>query len=181
MSIGKQKFENAEDSLFATMLSEHQTLLRAYICASIIGGHESDDVLQKTNLILWKKRGSWRRGTSFKAWSMTVARFEIMAFRRDKARDRHVYEEDVAALMESKASQFAMKVPERIEALRECVKKMGDENQEMLSAHYSVGFSMEEISQRTGRSVDGVKGKLKRLRRLLNECIQNRLAGGGLG
>ena len=80
-------------------LTANQSRLRGFILASLGNYADAADVLQRTNLVLWKKAGEFRPGAEFLPWGLTIARYEVLSFLRDGQRDRHVYSTAVAELM----------------------------------------------------------------------------------
>jgi RNA polymerase sigma-70 factor (ECF subfamily) len=65
---------NMED-IFVNLVVEHQMELRAFVVSMMPGSADVDDVMQEANKVLWKKRGEFEIGTSFKAWMFSVAKF----------------------------------------------------------------------------------------------------------
>jgi len=58
--------------------------------------------MQEVSVVLWKKFADFREGAGFPAWALGVARFEALAWRRDKARDRLVLDiDEVRAMFEA--------------------------------------------------------------------------------
>ncbi len=174
------KQENTPSDRFVQMLAAHQSHLRGYILASLGDYAHSEDVLQQTNLTLWKKVGDFRTDAPFLPWALAVARFEVLAFYRDRQRDHLVFQPDVAELMTEAALPEFEQVSERQFALRNCIKGLPKRQQKTLKLYYVANARMKEISQATGRSVDGVKSLLMRVRKALKKCIQTRLASQAL-
>ncbi len=71
-----------DEEQFVQLLADHQVAIRAFIVSLLPGAPGVDDVIQETNMVLWRKRESFELGTSFKAWSFTVARFQMMRHRK---------------------------------------------------------------------------------------------------
>lgn len=63
-----------------------------------------------------------------------------------------------------------------IEALRQCMTKLTASQRELIDEFYAARRSRDEIAISMGISSSGVKAALRRVRRSLGECIQNRLA-----
>ena len=78
---------------FIRCLTEHQSRLLAYLVALLGDLHEARNVLQDTNLELWRKSEDFVEGTDFAAWSRRVAHFKVLAYLRDKRRDRLLFDE----------------------------------------------------------------------------------------
>ncbi|MEM7009951.1 MAG: sigma-70 family RNA polymerase sigma factor [Verrucomicrobiota bacterium] len=162
---------------FIRELTANQQAVRGFIHASLGGTAEADDVLQKTNLALWRKCSDWDPETSFLSWAIAVARFEILAFYRDSARDRLVFEPDVVEAMAATAELGAASAGDtnRSVALAECMRALKPEHQQLLDRRYAKGYSIQEIAEAKDRSADSVKSLLLRIRKSLRSCIENRI------
>jgi RNA polymerase sigma-70 factor, ECF subfamily len=176
--LDSEKLQDNQESLgqFVQELIAAQPSLRAYILASIGGsGHEAADVLQKTNLALWKNAGKFRVGTPFMPWAVTLAKYEVLAYCRDKARDRHIFPEDVAELMGAAASEMVEGLADRIEALKSCLGTITQRQRDLLAKRYFDGSSIAQIAAGMQRSDSAVKSALARVRKALQACIDHRL------
>lgn len=169
------KPENSASDAFIQSLTMHQSHLRAFILGSLGDYTHCEDVLQQTNLILWEKCGDFRQGSEFLPWALAIARFEILAFFRDSQRDRLVFHPDVAKLMTEAVFPEINQVSERQQALRECIKRLPERRLEVLKLFYVTNVRMKEIARQTGRSVNGVKSLLLRIRKTLRRCIGTHL------
>ena len=73
---------------FITLLTGYQNRLYAYILSMLGDPAAAEDVLQQANLVIWSKADSFEPGSDFEAWVMTIARFEVKAYRTKVGRDR---------------------------------------------------------------------------------------------
>ena len=141
-----------------------------------MGAHvDADDVIQKTNVILWKKAGQWDPETPFIRWATKVARFEILAYYRDKGRDRMIFDDELMNLMAESSEQRCEEIPERILALRKCLAKLKPEHQQMIAARYKSADSIGTITKLHNKTADVIKSLMRRLRKKLNLCILEHL------
>ena len=163
-----------ELSHFVQQMTASQNDLRAYILSALGNYPNTEDVLQRTNVTLWKKAEDYEHGTNFGAWARAIARFEILRFYRDSKRDRHVFDLDVAEMMLATADQVRRDPSDRQESLRECLKKLPPPHRVVLWRRYDEGLSVKQIAAESGRSVDAIKSLLLRIRRTLEECIRIR-------
>lgn len=161
---------------FVWQLTTHQPQLRGVIMAGLGNYADSQDVLQRTNMTIWKKSAEFDASRPFLGWAIGIAKYEILAFLRDRQRERVVFVPEVAELLVAAAADGAEEAPWRQEALRACLAELPDQGREVLSLKYARGQSIQHISAATGRSVDGVKSFLLRMRKQLAECIERRLA-----
>ena len=137
---------------------------------------DAKDVFQKTCLVLWKKSDDWDPDTPFLRWAFAVARYEVLAYVRDSARDRLIFDEDVVQAMTGTAERIAESQPERMDALEECLANLNTDHRKLLKDFYVLGFTMKEISQRSDRGLSAVKVMMMRLRQSLALCIEEKLA-----
>ena len=167
--------ENARtDNLDAYVqhLTAFQSRLRGYILASLGNYANTADVLQRTNLTLWKKAHEFHPCAEFAPWALAITRYEILAFLRDHRHDRHVFSDDVAELMLDAAVSEVPDPGDRQVALRKCLEKLPRRSQELLWRRYDADKSIKEIASETDRSEDSVKSLFLRIRKALERCIE---------
>ncbi len=175
---GDSSHETGLDA-FVQELTAAQGNLRAYILASLGSTADTSDVLQRTNLVLWKNASKFRSSEKFLPWALTLAKFEILSYCRDKSRDRHVYPEDLAALMLDTARDELGDPSDRNEALKHCLEKLTAQQNEVLKLRYYEDKSISQMATSLKRTENAVKSGLLRVRRALQECIERRLSSSG--
>lgn len=164
---------NSEE--FVTLLTANQSALYACILALLPNRAAAQDILQETNLTLWRKADDFEPGTHFLAWATRVARYHILNHRRTARRDQLVFDD---ALFEDLAIRQADRVAEfdhREDALSFCLGKLSSEQRELIAERYEAGGSVQNIATKTGRSVGAVSQTLYRIREMLLDCIQAHL------
>lgn len=167
-------------SQFIEKLTESQSTLRAYILAALGDYNDAADVLQRTNLTLWRNAESFRAGSEFMPWAATLAKYEVLSFYRDRGRDRHVFNEDVAMLLLQSVSTEVLDVTDRQIALRQCLASLPDHSRELLKQRYAGGASVSEMAAANRKSEDSIKSSLLRVRKKLESCIESRLRSGAV-
>jgi RNA polymerase sigma-70 factor (ECF subfamily) len=170
--------EEAE-SEYVKLLTEQQSVLRAFIVSLLPGAPGVDDVIQETNSILWRKRADFVPGTNFKAWMFKIARFQVMGYRRVLKRSHwvtldHDISERVADEVESRVE--AKSLERRIDALRACMEKLRETDRDLLMERYWRKTRLQDFAVVSGRSFSGLKVQLFRLRTALKRCVSERLA-----
>lgn len=164
---------------FVHLLTQHQTELRGFILASLGNYANSQDVLQRTNVTLWKKVDEFRPGAPFLPWAFAIARFEILAFLRDHRRDRLTFMPDVAEMMCDASQSIAEEMCDREFALRGCIEQLSNENRSIVDRRYAQDQPIASIAKATERSIDGVKSLLLRIRKSLASCVERKLSLAG--
>ncbi len=108
--------------------------------------------------------------------AFAVARFEILAYTRDRSRDRLVFDEDVVMAMAGTSEPLAARQSERIDALEVCLSKLKPEHQKTLTDYYAKGYNFKEIAAFQDRGHSAVKAMVMRLRQSLGKCIERQMA-----
>ncbi len=170
--------ESQQESDFVAQLTDIQMPLRLYVQSLLPGDPAAPDVVQQANATLWKKRGDFTLGTNFKAWAFSVARYEVLNYRKQQARDsRLVFGEDLEQTFAEEIAARDDDTERRHEALKGCLEKLRPQDRELLLHRYTASAgTLEDYAQRAGRSVGGLKVTLHRLRNALLGCIEKQLA-----
>ena len=163
---------------FVAQLTKSQGRIRAFIVTLMPGSPDIGDVLQETNLVLWKSRERFKLGTNFHAWAFKIARLEILHYR---GRMKRAKRNDGILLSEELVDLIIEEVPESddseayLNALENCKSKLSKEQRELLDIRYHSGRSLEQFAQETGRKASVLRVSLLRIRSALRLCIEQSL------
>ncbi|MFG0253647.1 MAG: sigma-70 family RNA polymerase sigma factor [Rhodopirellula sp. JB053] len=168
---------------FVSLLTMHQSQLRGFVFSALGNRDDAQDVLQKTNLTLWKKAHQYREDSPFLPWAFGVARYEILGFLRDRNRERErvVFHTDVIDMLCEIADTDMETWPDRQQALHRCLESMDDETRHVFGLRYADNLSLKQIANATNKTMDAVKSLMMRSRKSLRKCIDRRLATNDLG
>lgn len=170
-------FSTKSDDLIVTQLAAHQAEILAYIHSQLPGNSSVNDVLQRTNLVIWKKRAMFEEGTNFRAWAFSVARWEVRAFLKESKRKSWlVIDDDLAqqitdTMTETADDGYMMDLREDLEL---CMKKLKSGERELITHRYHTEGTLREYAEAGGRSVGSLKVTLCRIRATLKRCIESR-------
>ena len=170
--------DTGADIEFVKLLTDHQSSIRAFVISLLPGAPGVDDVIQETNAVLWTKRAEFELGTNFRAWALTTARFQVMAHCRTLKQRRWVtLDGDVADLLADDFENLPDPdfIDRRINALQTCIKKVRPEDHELLMQRYWHKTRLQDFAVIHGRSLNGLKVQLFRLRAALKRCIEDQL------
>ncbi|GAB5559683.1 MAG: sigma-70 family RNA polymerase sigma factor [Synoicihabitans sp.] len=164
------------ESAFVEQLTDLQLALRVYVQSLLPGDSSAHDVTQQANSTIWRKRMDFEIGTNFKAWAFSIARYEVLNYRKQQARSsRLAFSPDLNDIIADEMSTRSHVVESRHEALQSCLESLRSKDRDLLLHRYNSSGSLRDYSERTGRSVGGLKVTLHRLRSSLLDCISNRL------
>lgn len=152
--------------------------LRGFVRSLVPSMDDARDVMQEVAAILWRKFNPDDSDEDFRRWAFGVARYEALALLRDRARDRHVFREDVLELLAAEAEKAAADTTAEAQALEQCLEKLLPAQRELVYAAYSPGIRIDDLAKAAGRSPMSVYKVLHRLRITLMGCIRKSLAQG---
>ena len=133
------------------------------------------EVLQRTNLVICQKAADYQPGTSFEAWTFTIARFQLMAWRKNQSRNRLVFSDTVYEQIDSKTEQSQADDDARVNALKDCVKQLNVDENKLLEQRYREDLPLATIASTMNMSLDAIGMRLSRIRKKLGKCIQQNL------
>ncbi|MCF6313919.1 MAG: sigma-70 family RNA polymerase sigma factor [Verrucomicrobiales bacterium] len=166
---------------FVMLITRHQAALTGFLCSLLGNRTAGDEVLQETNLVLWKKREDFESGSNFKAWAFKIARFQSLAFlKREKRRPEFTFDEEVLEKLACEAEQVFGVNDDREQALDICLEKLPAEDRELIKEHYFSGVSMADHAEQAGRSIGALRQVLYRIRNSLRLCIGQNMRSQGV-
>jgi RNA polymerase sigma-70 factor (ECF subfamily) len=170
---------NADDQIVA-LLTDHQVALRLYVQSLMPGNAAARDVAQQANTTLWKKRADFELGTNFKAWAFAIARYEVLNYRKQQARDakRLVFSNELEATFAEELPQHSENLDQRHDALKVCLTKMRPKDRDLILHRYFESTPLKEYAGKVNRSVGSLKVTLYRLRNALQKCIEGEIQPG---
>jgi len=168
-----------DEAEFVQLVNNHQNIIRRFIISLLPGAPGVDDVIQNTNAVIWKKRSEFALGTNFRAWALSIARFQSMAHQKQLRRCRWVtLEPDVAELVADDLDDYMEDTAhheERMDALRCCLASLREKDRDLIVQRYWHRTRLQDFAVVTRRSVSALKVTLFRLRLSLRKCVEGRM------
>jgi len=159
---------------FVAALTAAQDALYAYILSLFPKDDVARDILQETNIVLWRKANEYNEGVSFMAWACGVARFQVKAARRDRRRQCLIFDDKLLDNLADEARPLAANDEFGI-LLGECLDELPVASRELVVARYMPGVSLKELALRLGRSIRGLGVTLFRIRQTLAKCLEEKM------
>ncbi len=161
-------------SQFVRLLSQHERDLYAFILALLPNWADADDLFQETSVRLWEEFDKFREGSDFGAWARTVARFQVLTYRKRRGRQQQQFSdafvERVADLAAAQATPHAAQT--RNEALAACLSRLPEKNRDLLFSYYAPSAELRNVAAQWDRTAESLKVTVFRIRRVLHDCIK---------
>lgn len=170
---------HASDASFeehVQLIAQAQRRLYAFVMTLVGQPSDVDDILQETNVVLWRKRDTYQPGTDFFAWAFEIARLQVLALRSRQSRGGIALDEglleDLAELARIESEHY----DRRESALRGCLQKLPDDQRNLITRRYQPDVAVNALAEELGKSAKAVSESLRRIRERLRECIERTLS-----
>ncbi len=175
MTVADPKNELSGPEELAVQIAAIQPRLYGFILKRLADREQTLEVLQRTNLVLCRKAGEFQNGSSFTAWAFTIAKFQVMSWRKSAGAGRLVFTDKVHELLDRHCEADVAAVDDRIPVLRRCLERLREGDRELIQRRYRDGEQIEPIALALTKSVDAIGMRLTRIRKQLAECVRTGL------
>ncbi|EPG75305.1 ECF sigma factor [Leptospira fainei serovar Hurstbridge str. BUT 6] len=156
LAIRMKKSQDGDSREYELLLRQVRDILRAFLISRISNIDDREDLLQEILIGIHRAKNSYRPDRPFAPWLFSIARYKtIDHLRKSKKRDRTVLAE-----MEDFAQ---IQIPEKEEAwmladgIETWLSVLDERQKEILKMAKIHGYSIREISEKTGLSESNVK------------------------
>ncbi|MEO6742799.1 MAG: sigma-70 family RNA polymerase sigma factor [Chthoniobacteraceae bacterium] len=161
---------------FIGHVTRAQRVLHAFILSMVRNAADADDVLQETNIVLWRKAGEFDPTREFMPWAMRCAQWQAMAHLKKRQRSRVTFDDELLALVADEAVAEFTEADARRVALAGCLQKLPDEQRALIAQRYEPGGSVNEMAAERGSTPKALSEMLRRIRHSLMLCIEHTIA-----
>ncbi|MEZ6192477.1 MAG: sigma-70 family RNA polymerase sigma factor [Phycisphaerales bacterium] len=171
LNDGKPMLDKDQTEQFVGLMLQVQPRLYGYIMSLIADPSAAQDILQETNLVIWRKSEEFEFGTNFTAWVYRIALFQVKAARKRMMRDRLIFSDELVHILASEAESGLDDLQDRMRLLRKCMNLLSLKQQGLLEQRYTLGRTVGEIALELGRPIASIHQTLYRIRLALIECV----------
>jgi RNA polymerase sigma-70 factor (ECF subfamily) len=164
---------------FLTLFTVNEPAIRAFVRRLVPTRQDAADVMQDVALVLWRKFSELEEPDQFRKWAFGVARYETLAWLRDKARDRLVLADEVLQAVAHESSLIEDELSAQREALDGCLEKLPTAQRTLVLAAYEPDVRIHDVAEQSGRTVAAFYQWLHRMRLRLLECTRRTLQAEG--
>lgn len=162
---------------FVRLLTKHERMIYGYVLSLVPQVADADEVVQETSLRLWDEFDKFVPGSSFAAWSLTVAHYEVLTWRKRVHRSKLVFDDTLVELIGNERAVVERSAGPRHEALAECLQELSKQNQQLVAECYGAGRKIKDVAAKLERTEGAVYKALERIRLALHQCINRKVSG----
>ncbi len=174
MSSGDQA-EALRDERFEQLLGTCQRPVYVYALSLLHNPADADEVVQETNLVLWEKFDQYEPGTNFVRWALSIARYEVLKIHNRRPKRERLFSSELLQSLADSAESLSDDLDPRRATLDGCLTKLSDKDRNLITHRYQSQATTRSLAESLGRSVQGTRRSLHRIRSALLACIERNL------
>jgi RNA polymerase sigma-70 factor, Rhodopirellula/Verrucomicrobium family len=153
--------------------------VHAYILTLVMNQADAEDLLQEVGVTAWEKLSEYDPSRDFAVWACGIARNKVLSFNQ-LVSHRLVRSSDLLDRIDLAVGTAEEDLELQHQLLPRCLEKLSEAERELLRLKYAEGISFEELTHKTGKTIDAVYKAVQRLRKRLFECVSRLLDAEGL-
>lgn len=169
--------EHERHDRFIRLYVANEESLRGFVRSLVPTREDAREVMQEVAAVLWRKFDDQASDEDFRRWAFGVARFEALAFFRDRARDRHVFSDETITLLAQEVESQADPLEAERRALDDCLRKLPETQRALVQAAYAPDVRIDDLASSMGRTAMSLYKLLHRIRMTLVDCTGRSLQG----
>jgi RNA polymerase sigma-70 factor (ECF subfamily) len=147
-----------------------------YALGLVHNAADAEEVLQQTNLVLWRKFDQFQPGTDFARWACRIAYYEVLKFRERRGREARFFSSEFVETLAADSERSMDLWDARRDALVQCLGKLSTKDRQLVLGRYQEEATTRSVAEALGRSIQGTRKSLHRIRTTLLACIERTLA-----
>jgi RNA polymerase sigma-70 factor, ECF subfamily len=167
--------ENERMEIFVQNLTQGQEKLFRYIFSLVSHEPDARDILQETNMALYRKSEQYDPKRPFLAWAYGFAYLQVQKHREKSNRSPLLLSEDVIDLIAHDREHLDTHLDDRLDLLDGCLYKLSPRDQQIISSRYVERQSVETIMERFDLTRRTLFRHLDLIRQQLHECVSLKL------
>jgi RNA polymerase sigma-70 factor (ECF subfamily) len=167
--------DTAQTELFAKLWVGAQATVAGFVRSLVPDFQQAEEVLQRVAVTLVRKFDHYDQTRSFAAWAIGVAKYEVLYYRRERATDRHVFDDEIVDKIALGYQRFASDADPFREALERCLGNLDGRARRAIELRYATGLASPEVAREMSLSPGAVRMLLSRVRQALRECIERQV------
>ena len=160
---------------FTRLWVQNQRAVAAFIHMSLRDAHHAEDVLQEVAADASRNFDKYDPKRPFVAWLIGIARQRLVDHYRKQDRQRVQLAPDTLELLDQAYAEAAEEIDDRLVALRRCMEQLPEHHKLLINRRYGFDDALSDIAKSVGSNAKAVNAMLVRVRKLLADCVQQRL------
>ena len=164
--------------VFAELFVRNENRVYRYILTLVPNAADADELFQQTGLTIWKRWEEFDPARDFSRWACGIAHNLVRNFVRKHERRQVALSPELLDAIGALRLEREELLEERREALGACLDKLPPDQRNLLEDFYLGDRNAGERAGRQGRTPNLLYKILRKIRRVLHDCITLSLESG---
>ncbi|MDG1138116.1 MAG: sigma-70 family RNA polymerase sigma factor [Opitutales bacterium] len=160
---------------FRLLVKEYGLLVRGYLSARVYHLEDAEDLAQETFVLTFSKLSSYELGTNFRAWLLSIAKFQLSNhWRKTKGRANTMekFRHDIADAIQPEMMKASNELEkERIAKLLACISKLPGRTRHLIRAGLD-GVRVETLAEEMKVKPNAIYQSRHRAHIALRKCME---------
>ena len=166
---------------FLRQLAEHEAAIHTFLRAILPVGSDVDETFQTTMTSLWEKFADYDTSHDFKPWAFGIAKQKALALLQEGQREKLIFGDELIEKLSDQTMASESRFMSQQEAIDGCLQKLGHSQRELVLRAHAKGVRTDHLAESLGHTPMALDRKLQRIRKILLECVNKRIAMDGPG
>lgn len=162
---------------FTTIFFQSQHRVFGYVVTLVPNRADAEEVFQQVCLILWEKWDEYDPDREFVPWACGIAWNIVQNFRRKRKPIDQLFDDELLTQVAETYTRHEVLLEARRRALPDCLAKLPAEQRDLVERCYLSGEPIVAAAKQLGLSAAAVTMRLRRIRKLLFDCLTRAVAG----
>jgi len=173
-SVVKQVLAGEKDR-FRLLVREYGMLVRGYLAARVYHLEDAEDLAQEAFLVAFSKLSTYEIGTNFRAWLLSIAKFQFNNHwkkinRRANAMER--FRNDIANALQPEMQKVSNELKQdSVRRLLNCISKLPGRSRHLIRAGLD-GVRMESLTEELNLKPNAIYQLRHRAHLALRKCME---------
>ena len=175
-NISKKKTNSENREAFVRLYTKEYLKIHSFIFSLIPNHADAEDVLQASASYMWENFDDFDINSNFLAWAITMAKFQVLAFRKKQARSRVIFYDQALELIAEENQKQSDSIELKNDALRVCLSKLPSKERYLLNMRFRQGQKLGDIAETLNLSLTATYKRFSRIKGMLLKCVQSTIS-----
>lgn len=161
---------------FFRLFSREDRKIYGFILALVLDVSAAEDIFQETCMILWKEFPGYDSDRSFLNWANGIAFNQVRKYRRKYQNKRLIFNDNLVTELAEDVSSMVEEQSQRQLALTQCMQKLSPRERDLIDAYYGDRETAATVADRWKCSSHAIYKTIKKIRKVLFDCVNRRLS-----
>lgn len=167
---------SVEDYSFMRLYSVAYPQVYRYIFSLVPEKTDVDEVMQETSVVLWEKFHEFETERNFTRWACGISRLIVLELLRKQKRFGVGFDEQIIKELAYRREEQYELLELRQEFLEECKEQLLEKDIELLDLYYNFQQGTQDLADKQGCTRRNIYQQLGRIRKVLFQCIERKMA-----